>query len=398
MIKIGFWFDAPFGYSGGVNYIKNLLYALSLVNNGAVRPYVFFSTEVPHEIEDQFSKYATIVRTQILSRWSCLWFIHKVLYKVFNSMLMVNTLLKRYEIQVVSHVWFVYKGRPSFKIIAWIPDFQYLHFPELFPNIDLEKESRINQQIVAQSNAVILSSNCVFEDFKRIALPCHINRGSVLRFVSQPSTPLTSDILTSEIIEKKYGFRGRYFILPNQFWVHKNHLVVLKAIAWLKQNGTEVQVLCTGNTHDFRLSGTPYIDSLYNFIESNELQENVRILGLIEYNDLMFLLRNAVAVINPSRFEGWSSSVEEAKSAGKTVILSNIDVHIEQNPAKGLYFDPDNSVELAEILQKVWASRDAVSRAEAEKLASIALHDRTIAFGREYLALIKKVASEDDAS
>ena len=41
-------------------------------------------------------------------------------------------------------------------------------------------------------------------------------------------------------IERKYGFRGIYFYLPNQFWVHKNHWVVLKAVASLKARGVEI--------------------------------------------------------------------------------------------------------------------------------------------------------------
>jgi glycosyltransferase involved in cell wall biosynthesis len=393
VIKVGFWFDAPLGYSGGINYLNNLLYALSLVNDGTVKPYIFFTHEVPEGTERQFSKYATVVRTKILSRWTLQWFVHKVLYKVFNSMARVNALLKRHGISVVSHVWFVFKGQPPFKIIAWIPDFQYLHLPELFPNLDPNVETRVNQQIIAQCDLAILSSNGVLEDFKRIALPGHETRGRVLRFVSQPSASVSKGDLTSTMLEKRYGYQGRYFILPNQFWAHKNHLVVLEAVARLKQDGIEIQVLCTGNTKDFRLGGTPYIDKLRTFIDTNALHGNVKILGLIDYSDVMFLLRNAVAVINPSRFEGWSSSVEEAKSAGKPVILSRIDVHVEQNPAYGFYFDPDDSACLARILAQVWSSEETVLRVETEATAHLALRDRTVEFGSAYLALIKDLTS-----
>ena len=398
MVKVAFWFDAPLGYSGGLNYIKNLLHALSLVNDGSVQPCIFFAQDVPDDIERQFTPYAKVVRTRVLKRWTLPWFVHKVLYKGFGSMGIVNALLRRHGVHVVSHVWFIYKGRPPFKIIAWIPDFQYLHLPDLFPNLDPAEETRVNQQIIAQSDMVILSSKNAFEDFKRVALPGHEERGTVLRFVSQPGTPSADGMLTKEALERKHGYRGRYFILPNQFWAHKNHLVVLQAVARLKQAGTEVQVLCTGNTKDFRLEGTPYVDSLRAFIEANGLKENVRILGLIDYTDLMFLLRHAVAVINPSRFEGWSSSVEEAKSAGKPVVLSRIDVHVEQNPPQGHYFDPDDALGLADILGQLWAAEDASSHAEAERAARKALHERTVEFGRAYLALLRHVTPENAES
>lgn len=391
MIKVGFWFDAPLDYMGGINYLKNLLYALSLVNDGSVRPYIFFTHIVPEETEKQFSKYATVVRTKLLTRWTLLWFAHKVFDKVFNSMVLVNGLLVRHRISVVSHVWFVYKGRPPFKIIAWIPDFQYLHLPELFPNLDLNEETRQNQLIIKHCDLAILSSNAVFTDFKRVALPGHESRGRVLRFVSQPSSSNPECILTREMLERCYDYQGRFFILPNQFWSHKNHLAVLEAVARLKQDGIEVLVLCTGNTKDFRLTGTQYIDKLRTFIDANKLHSNVKILGLIEHSHVMFLLRNSVAVINPSRFEGWSSSVEEAKSAGKTVILSSIDVHVEQNPAQAFYFDPDDVEGLSNILSQVWLSDESISSIEAQAAAQSELRERTLDFGKAYLSILKEV-------
>ena len=395
MVKVAFWFDAPIEYTGGLNYIKNLLHALSLVNDGSVQPYLFFANDVTDELEQQFAPYATVVRTKLLQRHTVPWFIHKVLYKAFHSMALVNALLRSHAITVVSHAWFVYKGAPPFKIISWIPDFQYLHLPELFPNLDSAEETRINQKIVAQSDVVVLSSNDAFEDFRRIALPGHEERGTVLRFVSQPGMAASASSLCTESIERKYGFSGRYFLLPNQFWAHKNHLVVLQAVEKLKRSGTDVLILCTGNTKDYRLNGNPYIDSLRSFIESNDLHEQVKFLGLIDYSDVLILMRNSVAVINPSRFEGWSSSVEEAKSMGRPVILSRIGVHVEQNPLNGHYFEPDDAAGLSRILALVWSAPVNVSQAATERSARNALNDRTLAFGSAYFRLLHGVARGD---
>ena len=65
-----------------------------------------------------------------------------------------------------------------------------------------------------------------------------------------------------------------------------------------------------------------------------------RCLGLVSYADLIGLMRYLTALINPSLFEGWSTTVEEAKSLGKTIILSDIPVHREQAPENGRFFDP----------------------------------------------------------
>ena len=64
-----------------------------------------------------------------------------------------------------------------------------------------------------------------------------------------------------------------------------------------------------------------------------------------------------MAVINHSLFEGWRSSVEGAKSMYKEIILSNIKVHLEQNPELGLFFDLNNPSELSEVMLNVYNNK-----------------------------------------
>jgi len=390
MVRIGFWFDAPAEYSGGINYIKNILYALSLVNDDSVCPYIFFSKDIPKNIEEQFTPFAKVVKTKILQRGSVPWFIHKILYKVFGSMILINKLLKSYEIKILSHVWFLYKGRIPFRVIGWIPDFQYLHLPDFFPGIDTNKETRKNQKIISQSDIVILSSHNSFLDFKRIAETEHLSRGRVLQFVSQPGNKSSAEKVTIESLKEKYGFEGNFFFLPNQFWAHKNHILVLQAIKLLKDKGIDILLLCTGTKRDLRIKHTEYIDGIHEFIKNNNIQDQVKILGHIDYNEVLIMMKNSLAVVNPSHFEGWSSSVEEAKSMGKPIILSNIDVHLEQNPSNGRYFDPDDAIGLSQILEDFWRTPEDTSR-EAEEKARMMLHKRTVDFGNNYLKILKEV-------
>jgi glycosyltransferase involved in cell wall biosynthesis len=391
LIKVAFWFDAPAEYSGGVNYFRNLLYSLSLVNDDSIHPYIFLSNDIPESIESELTHYATIIRTKMLQRGTVHWFIYRVMYKIFGSMIFVNSLLKSHKIDVLSHVWFVYKGKSPFHIIGWIPDFQYLHLPEFFPNLDSDKETRKNQLIIAQSEILLLSSHNALKDFKRIAAPHHQVRARVLQFTSQPSIKVSTNTVSRENLEQKYSFNGHYFFLPNQFWAHKNHIVVLKAVKLLKDIGINILVICTGNTKDYRIKDSKYIDSIHEFIETHGLQVNVLILGLIDYTYVLSLMRHSLAVINPSRFEGWSSSVEEAKSMGKVVILSRIDVHVEQNPINGRYFEAEDPLGLSQILLDVWRTSPRASDEDDELLAKEALQERTLMFGRNYLTLLKGI-------
>lgn len=398
MTKVAFWYDRPQAYSGGLNYIRNLLHAIQITGDKSVEPYVFFGTKVDSKVISHFDPLAKVVRTRLLDRRSFTWFVHKVLFRFFGSLLMVERELARHGIFIVSHAENVYGRRRRLRVIGWIPDFQYLHLPELFPGLNVEAETRRLQRIVSETDVVILSSHAALQDFRQIAAKGSEKKVRVLQFVSQPNIALAGDLhmVSADRIADKYNFKGKYFFLPNQFWLHKNHAVVFEAVRQLKAVGVDVLVLCTGNLRDYRLNDTSHADGLRAYIEAHHLQESIRILGLIDYEDVLFLMKNCLAVLNPSRFEGWSSTVEEAKSIGKQVVLSNIPVHIEQAPIGARYFSPDDAEGLASILKELWNAPGDGRSHQGEALAREHLKERTRAYGRDYAELIRQVESSID--
>ncbi len=77
---------------------------------------------------------------------------------------------------------------------------------------------------------------------------------------------------------------------------------------------------------------------------------------MVSYSDVIALMRGAKAVLNPSLFEGWSTTVEEARALGVPLILSDIAVHREQMGNKAHYFHPDSPKELATVIGQHRAS------------------------------------------
>jgi glycosyltransferase involved in cell wall biosynthesis len=386
MIKVAFWYDRPQAYSGGLNYMRNLLFALSELQSRKIQPYIFFGKHVDESVVRSFEPYATLVRTSLLDRMSPLWFLDRILRRVFGSLLLVHLVLRRHDIAVVSHSEHIQGGSRFFKVISWIPDFQYLHLPELFPNLDAEAETSKLRQLAKSSDALVLSSYSALNDFRSIA-PVEASDAIVLQFVSQPSGILET-WSGFENLPKKYNFSGRFFFLPNQFWQHKNHSVVFSAINLLKKQGLDVQLLCTGNIRDYRTRDNKYVDGLINFVKDNELEGHIKILGMIEYDEVLQLMRNSVAVINPSRFEGWSSTVEEARSMGKRLILSDIPVHREQNPRTAVFFPPEDVSSLAQAMMTLWSSPNEVVSREDQKLAAEDLRARTLTYGEAYERIV----------
>ena len=169
------------------------------------------------------------------------------------------------------------------------------------------------------------------------------------------------------------------------------------AVKTLRDRGIDVLLLCTGNLQDYRVTHTAYADKLRQFIDDNDLRGHIKILGLIDYADVLYLMRYCVSVVNPSRFEGWSSTVEEARSMGKRLILSDISVHREQNPPRAVFFRPDDEQGLARLmLSCLEFSTDAVS-VEDERRTADDLMRRTLAFAERYTGLVLALEGKTSA-
>jgi glycosyltransferase involved in cell wall biosynthesis len=272
--------------------------------------------------------------------------------------------------------------------MPWIPDFQELHFPEFFPAAELTARQRNLMHCCRHASAILLSSQAAHDDLARAAVGC-AGRAHVLRFVA--SVPRIEQLPVLQELERRYAFTGPYFHLPNQFWAHKNHGVVIDALHRLLKQNRPALVLATGNIEDHRQPG--HYQKLREHIASSNLMDRFRVLGVVPYRDLMALMAHSIAVINPSRFEGWSTTVEEAKSLGKQVLLSDIPVHREQAPQRGFYFDPDNPDQLAELLSQLMSGyqRDA-DQAAIERAASDLPH-RRVQFARRYEQIATAVIS-----
>ena len=74
-------------------------------------------------------------------------------------------------------------------------------------------------------------------------------------------------------------------------------------------------------------------------MNSRKYSTKIKYLGLVPLEDVYTLNANCLALINPSLFEGWSTTVEEAKSLGTKMILSNIKLHLEQ-ATEAIFFNP----------------------------------------------------------
>ncbi len=104
------------------------------------------------------------------------------------------------------------------------------------------------------------------------------------------------------------------------------------------------------------------------------------------------LMRQAICVLNPSLFEGFGLTVDEARSLGKRALLSDIPAHREQDPPKANYFDPYNSEDLAEKLRMIWRDAEPGPDIELELEARQSLVGRIHACAESFMSVVSEVS------
>jgi len=346
LIKVGFAIDAR--WIGGFNYYRNLLLAISHIPDRKIEPVIFLGKKTSDKILSGLPNFK-VIRSSILDRYSLPWFLNKILWKLLDKNILLNRLLIKNDVLVLSHT--IPDKSKKIKSIGWIPDFQHMHLPSMFSNLELKVRDKQFKKIAKFCDLVIVSSQDAYKDFSNFT-PRYIKKVRVLNFVSAPST---IDLPSLETLKEKYSFNCPYFYLPNQFWKHKNHSLVIDAINDLKKEWPGVLILASGSQQDYRDSN--YYSHLMGKVKKYGISSNFLSLGIIPYSDVTSLMLNSIAVINPSLFEGWSSTVEEAKSLGVTLVLSDINVHREQANGDAIFFPPSSASCLANKLSEFMTNK-----------------------------------------
>lgn len=120
-------------------------------------------------------------------------------------------------------------------------------------------------------------------------------------------------------------------------------------------------------------------------LQARDLRPRVRHVGFVPDSELLGLVRNATAVVIPSRSEGFGLPVAEGLAAGAVVIHSRIPVLEQTSAGNALTFEPDSAQELAGCLRRTardWELTDRLRKDGVQRAAALtwdAALERTLA-------------------
>lgn len=364
MITVGFTLIGRGNWTGGETYLRNTIGVVRKSVPEDLKIKLFLSPNQKDKVGDRFD--------DLLDE-------PPIIHEIFDSCgrgkrlamsfltgrdAKVEKIMKDAGVDAVFETGMFFGRKFGIPTVAWIPDFQHRHLAHLFSKSawfrrDIGFRAQINSGRVIMLSSEDTQNDC--ENFYRKS------RGStaVVRFAID--FELKEHLSRKREMMKTYDLPQRYFYLPNQFWKHKNHPIVIDALCELRARSLLdgiPPIVLTGLANDPR--DNSYFPELMKRVESEGLKEHFRYLGLIPYRDVFGLAGTCDALINPSLFEGWSTTVEEAKGLGAPLILSDINIHREQKP-DATFFDPADASALADILQE-FATNSIVERASLSEL------------------------------
>ena len=383
-MRVGFTLIGRQPWLGGYNYLLNLFRALGKYASDEIEPVLFVGNDSSNRALNGFKK---ILNGNVIV--SHLFDHHYYGLRITRSLILgkdngVERVFKSHGVDVIFEAATYYGWRFGIPTIAWIPDFQHRHLPDMFSTAAYwKREFGIRVQILSGRTIILSSKNAKYdcENF----YPGAKGRTFLVPFaVEFPSHVLAKD--PAEIREQ-YQLPMDFIFLPNQFWKHKNHEVVIKAMQIFKDRGKNILVAASGQIEDAR--HPQYYDNLQKLVRVLKVTEHFRFLGMIPYEDLIGLMRASIAIINPSLFEGWSTTVEEAKSLGVPLILSDIPVHHEQADESTFFFDPYSRRSLAVAIELALGKYRPGPRPKQEKIAASAAANRSRSFVRDFEEVVR---------
>jgi glycosyltransferase involved in cell wall biosynthesis len=334
-------------WAGGVNYLETVCRALLMHSDLGYEPVVLCNPNGNPTLLARFEALIgpRLIREPAVGRARRAGLGGALAFGCNYAMLSV---CKRHSCDIIMEAAEFLGWRFPVPCFVWVPDFQDRHLPHLFSLRSSYGKSLGLRLQLASGRTVLVSSEDARNDCERF-YPQARGKIAVARFAVRPALqPGEND----PSVPENHRLPARYFYLPNQYWVHKNHAGVVDALKLLRDRGVNIVVASSGNPQDVRHAD--HYARLRERVIADGLTQHFLFLGNIPARDVAVLMRSSVAMLNPSLFEGWSTTVEEAKSLGVRMVLSNLAVHREQAGAAVEFFDPGNPAAIAQSLEKVW--------------------------------------------
>lgn len=225
-------------------------------------------------------------------------------------------------------------------------DLQHLHYPAFFSTDEFRQRDKSYRALCQQAAIVCVHTEWSKQDLiEKMGLPASKIAVVPWGCVFDPQEEILPD--QEKLICEKLRVPPTFFLYPAVTWPHKNHVCILRAMQILRdQHGRDTQVCFTGRSTEYRVELDRLVDQL-------DLGRQVHFLGFLSPGELQALFKRAVAMVYPSKFEGFGLPILEAYRSSLPVICARSSCLPEVAQDGALYFDPDRPEQLAACMLEI---------------------------------------------
>ncbi len=240
-------------------------------------------------------------------------------------------------------IWSFSLDAPTVSVLHDLMHRYEKRFPEVSINGEYEQRELLCSNMCKYSKKVIVDSECgkkqVVESYK-----VKDDQVEILPFIP-PKYIFNTEVKID--VRKEFNIKGKYIFYPAQFWEHKNHLNLLRAIKIIKKDMPDIKLVLSGST---KYSG---YGKCLKEIERLNLENNVIILGYVPEEYIVPLYKAAEMMIMPTFFGPTNIPPLEAMALNCPMAVSNIYGMPEQLGKASLYFDPNFPNEIAKCILSI---------------------------------------------
>jgi len=263
------------------------------------------------------------------------------------------------------------------KTVVSLHDIQHIHFPENFNRTTLRKRKVSFGITVSKCDFFHCSTNFIKQDLIK-----NLNIQANKIFVIPPGIDLEAFKFENKVNVKL----DNYFLYPAQTWKHKNHLIILKALNFLKEK-INLKFYFTGS------DSTPYFAEIREYINKFNLQNNCKHLGYLSRTELMNYYINSKFIISAAEYEAASFPIFEAIALGKPVVASNIPSNFEFSSIFDLnLFDTQDPEGLAKLIYKICSGEINVNKQIKKNSLAITQFDWRY-ISKKFLKIISNITA-----
>ena len=260
----------------------------------------------------------------------------------------VEKIARQYSIDVVIPTTYAL----DMPFVSYLYDCQHKHFPQYFQSSQINLRDKYFRNLIAASSSIIVNSQNAKQDLIKFY------ESNAEHITALPFTPqLWPDALKPRPkLFERYALPERYFLISNQFWVHKSLETAIEALSLLvKRTGGNYHIVFTGKMQDVRFP--QYATQLIQKVSKLGLQDHTTFLGYLPKSDQLEIMKGATAVIQTTLFEGGpgGGAIYDAVALGVPCIVSDIPINRELPESERLVlFATQNAEDLSQKMDFFW--------------------------------------------